>query len=318
MNTVEHIIDLDLPEDKRWEFLTSYTQEINELMQCYLNDFEGADFIFENISVYRDSVIPESYQKEIAFIASICNYTPEQVLIANLYYDILKFYFGCTAFAIHSEGNMLHARNLDWHTDNNLLSKYSMILNFQQGGNTVFKTVGWPGFIGALSGFKPGGFSVTLNAVLSNDTPEIAAPVSFLLRDVLFNCTSYDDAKEMLEKTTIAGDCLLLLAGTHPNEMVVIERTPTRVAMREAENGYITVTNDYKVLQNNAEEKGILQTTSCGRYDRTQAILSENPPNNSQECLAVLGDNHIMMGITVQQMVFNNTKGEIQFKKTGI
>ena len=106
------------------------------------------------------------------------------------------------------------------------------------------------GFIGALSGTKPGKFSLTLNAVLSKDSPEIAVPVSFLLRDVLENANSFHEAKETLEKTTIASDCLLLLSGTTSDEMVVIERTPKRSATRGPNNGVICVTNDYKLLEN--------------------------------------------------------------------
>ncbi len=317
MEKEEHIVNLDLPADKRWLFLVNYKDEINELLQCYLNDFEEADFVFESINNYKREVISNEYLEEIEFVASISKFSADQVLIANLYYDVLKFYFGCTAFAVDNNGSVMHSRNLDWHTENNLLSKHSKVFNFQRNGKTVFKTVGWTGFIGALSGTRPNSFSLTLNAVLSNDSPEIAFPVSFLLRNVLDSSNSFEEAKQKLEKTNIASDCLILLSGVKSNEMVVIERTPKRFATREAENGFITVTNDYKELENNLTGESLLQSTSCGRYDRTQELLKNKIPSNFDECLNILKDEKVMMGITVQQMVFNNKTGEIELIKTG-
>jgi len=103
-----------------------------------------------------------------------------------------------------------------------------MIFDFKKSGQTVYKTVGWPGFVVALSDTKPSAFSVTLNAVLSHDESEIATPISFLLRETLEQCDTCEAAKIKLEQTTIASDCLLLLSGKSKEEMTVIERTPKR------------------------------------------------------------------------------------------
>lgn len=317
MHEHEHTVNLDLPPSMRWEFLTDYTDEINELLQYYINDFEGANLIFDSIGHYKKHIISQEYLEEINFIASISRFSPDEVLIANLYYDILKFYLGCTAFATEINGTVLHSRNLDWHTENNLLSRHSKIFDFQRNGKTVFKTVGWLGFIGALSGMKPEKFSLTLNAVLSNDSPEIALPVSFLLRDILDASGSFDEAKTALENTIIASDCLILLSGTASHEMVVIERTPKRFSTRISDNGYIIVTNDYKQLENNISGNSLLQSTSCGRYNRAEELISGHLPENSHACLEILKDGGVMMNITVQQMVFDTKHGGITLVKTG-
>jgi acid ceramidase len=315
MSQNELIVNLDLPPSKRWAFLVDYKEEVNQLLQYYLDDFSGAKWIFESVDEYTKNVISNDYLDEIEYISSLSNFTANEVLIANLYYDILKFYLGCTAFAVENNNMIYHSRNLDWHTDNNILSEHSRIFNFQRNGRTIFKSVGWLGFIGALSGIKPGKFSLTLNAVLSHDTGEIAQPVSFLLRDILDSAASFAEARERLESTIIASDCLILLSGTKPKEMVVIERTPKRFSTRLPENGYIVVTNDYKQLQNNTIGKSILQTTSCGRYDRTEELIRINPPRNIQQCFKILQDEKIKMNITVQQMVFENATGEIELIK---
>jgi len=312
MDIKTEIVDLDQPAEIRWQFLQKYTEEINELLAYYLNDFEGSGIVFEGIQDFKGLVIPQDYLKEIAFIASISTFSENEVLIANLYYDALKFYFGCSAFAVPVGGTVYHARNLDWHTENNLLSKHTVILDFRKKNQTVCKTVGWYGFVGALSGIRPGCFSITLNAVLSNDNPEVAYPVSFLIRDVLTQETDFSSARKKLEKTDVVGDSLILLSGTEDAERAVIERTPKRFSTRLATKNDPLVTNDYKVLQNtDLKSGGALQGTSCKRFDRATELLHSRKIQNAQDCLTILQDKDIMMGITVQQMCFNNKTGEI-------
>ena len=316
-HSVEHIINLDQPVEQRWEFLANHKEEIDELIACYLSDFEGADFIFESIEGVKEGVVKPEFLEEIKFISTISDFTENEILIANLYYDILKFYFGCSAFAVESNGEIYHARNLDWHTENDLLSKYSAIYRFFQNGKEIYRTVGWYGFIGALSGTKPGKFSLTLNAVLSNDQPEIGTPVSFLIREVLQNCDSFEESKVILESMTIASDCLLLLSGVTKSEMVVIERTPTRFATRKSTENFIAVTNDYKLLKNiTSNNENVLQETSCGRFDRVCELLRKQTINSEEECLDILSDEKVKMGITVQQMVFHNNNGSLLLRKT--
>jgi acid ceramidase len=314
MELTERIVDLELPVEKRWEFLEQFKMEINDLLDCYLNDFQEAAYLFKSIGDYKKEIISPNYLEEVKYIAAISKFDEDQVLIANLYYDVLKFYFGCTAFAVETGSTTYHCRNLDWHTNNNLLSRHSMVFNFKKNGETVFKTVGWPGFVGALSGTKPNKFSLTLNAVLSNDEPEIAFPVSFLLRDVLFKAESYQEAKEILESTPIASDCLILLSGIGRNEKVVIERTPKRFATRKSNDSFIVVTNDYKELENGKADT-LLQATSCGRYDRAIELLRQKIPDTSEKCINILQDDKVMMRMTVQQMIFNNRTGEINLVK---
>lgn len=313
---LEHNVNLDLPPVQRWEFLRPYSQEIRNILTCYLIDFSDNPLMIEGIKNYKSEIIRAEYLSELSCIASISGYSEDEVLMANLYYDVMKFYFGCTAFGVESNGVVFHARNLDWWTEDNMLGKYSMIFNYRQNGEILFKTVGWPGFIGALSGTRPGFFSLTLNAVLSKDKPEIAIPITFFLRDVLQQSNSFNHALELLEKTKIASDCLILLTGKTSQEMAVIERTPNRFATRRGNGQFLVVTNDYKLLENHSEGESVLQSTSCNRFDRSTFLLQHTPPNNNAECMHILQDKNVMMGITVQQMVFNNTTGEILLIRT--
>ena len=308
-------INLDLPPEKRWDCLKPYKDEICILINTYLQDLEDASFFEDLIDYYKVAFIKEDYLKELAGIASFTPFSIDNLLIANLYYDALKLVFGCTAFAHFNGTDMLHARNLDWWSDNNSLSKFTKIFDFQKAGQTCFSSIGWPGFIGVLSGMRPKLFGITLNAAFSPEQAGMAPPITFLIRDVLATANSYEEAVKTLSDTPIASDCLLLVSGTTPKEKIVIERTPYQNELRvpDAENRLV-VTNDYLKMSNQQIIGDLLQETSCKRYDQTMAHLLNAQSINENDCLEILSDPDIKMGITMQQMVFNINQGTIKIQ----
>lgn len=306
-------INLDLPPQERWHIAANYTQEINALITCYWKDIEDyIEFINEYLESFKQLFVPDEYWQEIQGLARFSTYSADQILIANLYYDIVKFAFACTAFAFEKDGVIWHARNLDWWTDNAALEKYTKLFSYTRAGKVIFQSVGWMGFIGVLSGMKPNAFSVTLNAIVSEEAPAIAKPISFFIREVLEGDYDYSTAKTLLSSTDIICDCLLLLVGTQTEEMVVIERTPTTATIREPSKNYIIVTNDYKKRADSGKNHSILKDTSCGRYDQTVHLLEESLPSDAKGCFSILNDPAVKMQITVQQMVFSAQQGYIK------
>ena len=92
--------------------------------------------------------------------------------------------------------------------------------------------------------------------------------------------------------------------------MLVIERTPSRRAIRSAQDGFICVTNDYQKLN---AASGITESdliaTSCNRFRRVETLVCSERPQNPDDCFAVLADPAVKMNITVQQMVFRASTG---------
>ncbi len=298
-------INLDLPPAERWNFLQSYPREADVLIGYYLKDLGDVSFFRDAIDYYKSTFVPNEYLEEIRSISAFSHYSENDILITNLYYDALKFVFGCTAFSVQTGRQKFHARNLDWWTENDALKKHTKIFHFTRNGQTVYSAVSWIGFVGILSGMKPGKFSITLNAVSSTEKPNLAPPVTLLIREVLEKAESFEQALQMLSQTEIASDCLLMLVGANPDEQVVIERTPRKFALRYSKENFLVVTNDYRQFSNDVKMGDVIQETSCGRFDRTTALLTSQLPANTQECLAILSDANVKMGITVQQMVFD-------------
>src|SRR5439155_21699618 len=119
------------------------------------------------------------------------------------------------------------------------------------------------------------------------ESTSLAAPVVLMIRRVLEECRGFAEAVSLLERSRIAADCLLLVTGTRPGEMVVIERTFTRSAIRGPIDGQVVVTNEYRTLNGagRSVDGNRLQETACGRFDRITALLAAERPSDARACL---------------------------------
>lgn len=309
-------VDLDRPPEERWRGIEAYRDAANELLAYYVRDIGGVELFGDLLTAYRDAHVAPDYAREMSDLAERLGRAETEVLLSNLYYDALKHILGCTAFALDSGDGPLHARNLDWGTVNEMLSRHTLVVEFARGGKPHFTVVGWPGFAGALSGVAPGRFAVTLNAVLSDDPPALAPPMTFLIRDVLDTARDYDEAVARLRDSPVTSDSLLLVTGTKRGEMAVIERSPERAAVREGRDGAVVVTNDYRALpaSGGPGAVAVLAETSCGRFDRAAALIAERRPASADECFAVLLDDDVRMDITMQSMVFRASTGDVRLR----
>jgi hypothetical protein len=307
-------LDQSRPASERWDCLTPHAEAARRLMDCYLRDLGELRSFAPLIESYADAFVSADHRAEVASIAQVVGRSENDVLLCNLYYEAFRQLIGCTAFACDGPDGPIHARNLDWWTEDQMLARLTCVVR-AEGGESVgpFQLVSWPGFIGALSGLAPGRFAVTLNAVISDEKPSLAAPIALLIRQALERCASFDEAVSLLERTPIAADCLLLVTGIRSGEMVVIERTSTRAAVRGPERGFVAATNDYRSLAGVGDGRigSRLQETACGRFDRAVELLGARRPANAAASLAILRDPAVRMGITVQQMVMVPSTGEL-------
>jgi len=301
-------VDLARPATLRWELSSTQEAAARDLLAVYQRDLGLPAPMVAELS--RPAVRAD-YWAEMQGIALRAGIPIEEVVCGNLYYDALKAVLvGCTAFAVDTPAGPLHARNLDWWSEDDSLRRHTVQTKFAGAPAGEFTTVGWPGFVGAFSGIAPNRFAITLNAVISDEPIQISTPVVFALRQVLEEAASFESALQTLRTMPLASDSLLLLTGVGKGEMAVIERTPDRAEVRFAENGCIFVTNDYRKMHTGLRNfESELQATACGRYDRISELVATRVPMDATECLAYLSDPSVRMGITVQQMVFHAATG---------
>lgn len=303
-------IDLDAPAPVRWAALESNRRAATALLDVSQRDLGSiGERVLSDLVDLARGVLRTETMLELEGVARAIDAPLARVVLGNLYYDLIKSGVACSAFAVDTHEGPLHARNLDWWTTGNLLRDETLVVDCQRKGSTRYRLIGWPGFIGAFSGVAPGRFAISLNAVLSDDAPIVAEPAVFLLRRVLDEARTFDEALVELRDSPSASDCLLLLTGTGPGAMAVVERTPTRSAVRGPGDGFIEATNDYRRIDVAATVHGELGASSCQRSQRLHALLSSHRPSSADDAFAVLGDARVKMGITVQQMVLHARSG---------
>jgi len=303
-------VDLRRPPDDRWHLTPEQCGQARELLTCYKTDLGLPDDVADFLGASVKEFVRPDHWLELESLSTALELPVRDVALCNFYYDALKVVLGCTAFAVDAGDSVLHARNLDWWTTNSALARYTAVTHFGGGPAGDFTTIGWPGFMGAFSGIAPGRFAITLNAVLSLEPVQPAMPVVLLLRSVLEEAASYHDAVATLSNTPLPCDCLLLVTGVRPGEMTVVERTPSRHALRGGHDGFVCVTNDYQKLTTNPEASSEILATSCRRFQTVDGLIRGAHPQNPDTCFSYLSDPGVQMRITFQQMVFRAATGE--------
>jgi hypothetical protein len=174
-----------------------------------------------------------------------------ELVFANYQYELTQG-FGCTAVAFNLPGRtgVAHVRNLDWPMSRIGPSTCLIHYNGWSGG---FTSVGWPGFVGVLSGIAPGRVSATLNQAPQHRTSFMGWPVSFALRKTFEHCTDMGHAVRDLCQKSLMASAFFLVAGTKAGEAKVIEHPGKDAKCRGMRNGVVAVANHYELK----EHKGI-------------------------------------------------------------
>lgn len=204
----------------------------------------------------------------------------------------------CTAGACMIEGlGMTHVRSMDWPLDG--LGKHTLILHHVNNPAGDFYSIGWPGYCGVLSGFKPGKFSATINQATMLCKPNLEWPPAHLLRWVFENCTSYNQALEVLKATPVCVHAFILLAS--PRRAAVIEMAPNGNSvhpMKKTEP--LVIANDYLSARKRTDDAGY----SDHRKDSLKRRMSKIRSGTMLRALRLLQARPIQHEYSMQQMVF--------------
>src|SRR5262252_2998448 len=175
------------------------------------------------------------YVTEIAAVATALGFP-------GIWFLNNSYQWCCTARACEQDATPWLARTLDWPCDG--LGRHVEVARMA-GSAGEFFNVTWPGFVGVLTAMAPGRFAAAINqAPLRRRTRhpwlrpvDLAAnavrtwvnvrhmPPDHLLRLAFETCTSYAEARRLLERVPVARPVIFTLAGCAPGERCVIERT---------------------------------------------------------------------------------------------
>ncbi|MSU77658.1 MAG: hypothetical protein EXS16_06130 [Gemmataceae bacterium] len=253
------------------------------------------------------------FHREMVGVAKLAGAGWRDVMLANLSYDLVIASLGCSTIALPTKDGPVLARNMDW-SPADLLAQASYLLRYHHNGEPRFVSAGWPGSVGVVTGMSRRGFAFALNAVTGPEkTAKTGYPVLLHLRRVVADAHNFDQALAMLRDQRITSPALFTLVGTENHQRVVIERSPTRHALRYAADGEpLLTTNEYRVMfqENNRTPKvpgTRFYDTTCYRYDALCRFFQRWTPDqvaDDAKLLYILSDAQVIQDITAQHVIF--------------
>lgn len=103
---------------------------------------------------------------EMRGIANCTGLDLGDIVVVNLFYELNS---ACTSIVAQrsTDNAIFHGRNLDYGIPG--LQNVTMNIAFTRGDTTVFHTTTYGGYVGALTGMRPGAFSVSLDQRFTPD-----------------------------------------------------------------------------------------------------------------------------------------------------
>jgi N-acylethanolamine-hydrolysing acid amidase len=255
------IINLDLAPRQRWQSLTrnllvadgfnyTYGPAFEYIISRYGKEvLDLIDIISEDLESY---LMPE-YVEELRGCADVAqemgygDVLPLKTIVTlNLLYELTTF---CTSIVSEdSQGRIWHSRNMDWSFGHESLKNITIIADFQQGGITQYKTITWVGYVGALTGMRPGVFSVTIDQRFTSDALAVVqaiirlllhkgVTVGFLTRAALAHNMTFQAALDTLAYTPLTTSVYYIVGGVTHNEGAVITRKEEHTNVWKMPNG---------------------------------------------------------------------------------
>lgn len=214
---------------------------------------------------------PPDHRAELEAIIKTSGFDRQAMITANTVFDMKAFVMpllGCSALAVDSDrsqtGKPIFGRNMDYN-GLGYLHEYTLVTVYKPKGKRPFVAIGWPGMVGVVSGINDAGLCIaaleTTGSPKEEGPPFNAEGVPFALiyRRILEECSTIEEAEKLLreQKRTTTNN----LAVCDKNGGAVFEFSPSRVAVRRAEQGYTVCTNHFVTKELKLTEPKKMATT---------------------------------------------------------
>lgn len=195
-----------------------------------------------------EAQIPYRYIAEMRGVADGAGVPYTDILLFNVFDDLL-YVSGCSSLGLEkgsAAGQWIHARNLDYLLHQ--LARYKIVVVQEEGFAPLthgYVSVGFPGYIGVLTGMNDQGISLSAHTSISADNA-VGIPTGFLYRKIMEEASTLDQAVGILRAgpRTIGNN--LLLGSYRENRFLAAEVTARQCETRAPAGGVIAVTNHFQ------------------------------------------------------------------------
>lgn len=259
--------DLDADPETAWQSIVQGTNftELKNFIDVVFRELNMTKLRprLEKLLENAVDILGKRYAAELRGIAKASGLAVADVLVLNLFYEVSG---GCTSIVAsdYGRGSVIHGRNLDYSIKG--LRPITAVVNFVKNQKVVYSCTTYVGYVGCLTGSRPGGWSVSVNERdssgkfltklllnLLETAFEGGQSIGIFLRDLLETKATYKDALQDIQSGHLVRPVYLTVAGVGIHEGAVITRDRNGVA--RGPNGEIGVralsSNQTWVLQTN-------------------------------------------------------------------
>ncbi|MDO9532522.1 MAG: C45 family autoproteolytic acyltransferase/hydrolase [Deltaproteobacteria bacterium] len=250
--------------------------------------------------------VPSDYQMEIYGLSR--GYVDPFRGIASLYHRILNYHaahdishvvmdsplMGCTSFAAWgrktADGHLLVGRNFDFNPGR-WFDENKIVIKVKPDRGLGFISVAWSGMAGAVSGINDAHIAVSINGARSALPHTVGTPVSLVMREVLQYARTLEEAVEIIRRSRVFVSDLYLVACGKTSRAVVVEKTPTKCAVRQVSGDFIVCANHFQTreLERDPDNlKYIAEGTSLDRYHRMFELVDKFDGSLAPEVAATI------------------------------
>ena len=193
---------------------------------------------------------PADHRREFEASCKEAKVDRDLLVLINTAFDVVSA-FACSAIVAEpgrsATGDVVFGRNLDLPPFAHL-HELTIVTVYRPKGKHAFASVGFPGIVGVISGMNDAGLSLAVNEIYESkdNAPKyspLGTPKLMLLRRVLEECTTLDEAEKLLKATPRTG--LMAVTMADKTGGAVFEITPKNVIRRRPIDGIVTCTNDF-------------------------------------------------------------------------
>lgn len=188
---------------------------------------------------------------------------------------------GCTSFAAGgpytADGHLWLGRNFDFDAAR-CFDENKIVMLFEPDEGLSFISVGWPGLIGVVTGLNEERIFAAVNAARSADKKRIGTPVSLVLRKVMQEAASLEEAIEIIRTAEVFVTDSYLVADGETGRAAIVEKTPARCSVVEMREEFLVSANHFlsKELASDAANQRQMDTgTTMARYNRMEDLVEQ-------------------------------------------
>ena len=244
-----------------------------------------------------DMAIPDARRRELAGEAIGFAHDPfadrmatyQRLLFLHSLYDLSvpleqSPLIGCTTFGLSSDrtsdGHTLVGRTFDFEAGD-WFDRDKTVFLVRERGSIPFASVGWPGFVGVVTGMNAEGVLVVVHGGRASGAISDGLPVAFSLRQVLASAHDINDAVALLCTQQVLVSHIVFVADAQ-GHFAIVERAPGSPAFVRWPSGSTALTNHFEgpLAADPANLRVERTTSTLARRARADALLAQQPPGS--------------------------------------